>query len=113
MSTINKEEIQKFSNLADEWWDVNGKFKPLHMFNPIRIEYILDEVSKHFKKSKKKYLKNKGIEIHKELLDLRKSYDSTEIKQLISLIKLKVKGKPFTGSTTNDSVLIRPNDGII
>ena len=49
MTTINKEEIQKFSNLADEWWDVNGKFKPLHMFNPIRIEYILDEISKHFK----------------------------------------------------------------
>ena len=41
MTTINKEEIQKFSKLADEWWDVNGKFKPLHMFNPIRIEYIL------------------------------------------------------------------------
>ena len=39
-TTINKEEIQKFSRLADEWWDVNGKFKPLHMFNPIRIEYI-------------------------------------------------------------------------
>ena len=48
MTTINKEEIQKFSNLADEWWDVNGKFKPLHMFNPIRIEYILSEISKHF-----------------------------------------------------------------
>jgi 2-polyprenyl-6-hydroxyphenyl methylase/3-demethylubiquinone-9 3-methyltransferase len=63
MSTINKEEIQKFSNLADEWWDVNGKFKPLHVFNPIRIEYILDEVSKHFKKSKKKeeILKNLKI----------------------------------------------------
>ena len=41
MTTINKEEIQKFSNLAEEWWDVNGKFKPLHMFNPIRIEYIM------------------------------------------------------------------------
>ena len=63
MSTINKEEIQKFSNLADEWWDVNGKFKPLHMFNPIRIEYILDEVSKHFKISKEKedLLKNLKI----------------------------------------------------
>ena len=34
MTTINKEEIQKFSNLAEEWWDVQGKFKPLHMFNP-------------------------------------------------------------------------------
>jgi 2-polyprenyl-6-hydroxyphenyl methylase / 3-demethylubiquinone-9 3-methyltransferase len=49
MSTINKEEIQKFSNLAEEWWDVNGKFKPLHMFNPIRIEYILDNIKQYFK----------------------------------------------------------------
>ena len=48
MTTINKEEIQKFSNLADEWWDVNGKFKPLHMFNPIRIEYILEKTKKHY-----------------------------------------------------------------
>ena len=39
MTTINKEEIQKFSKLADEWWDVNGN-KPLHIFNPIRIEYF-------------------------------------------------------------------------
>ena len=48
-TTINKEEIQKFSKLADEWWDVNGKFKPLHMFNPIRIEYITDKIKNHFK----------------------------------------------------------------
>ena len=47
-TTINKEEIQKFSKLADEWWDLNGKFKPLHMFNPIRIEYITEMVKKHF-----------------------------------------------------------------
>ena len=60
MTTINKEEIQKFSNLADEWWDVNGKFKPLHMFNPIRIEYILDQIHQHFKtdKNKKNSLQN-------------------------------------------------------
>ena len=48
-TTINKEEIQKFSRLADEWWDVNGKFKPLHMFNPIRIEYITGMIKHHFK----------------------------------------------------------------
>ena len=48
-TTINKEEIQKFSKLADEWWDVNGKFKPLHMFNPIRIEYITGIIKKHLK----------------------------------------------------------------
>ena len=48
MTTINKEEIQKFSNLAEEWWDINGKFKPLHMFNPIRIEYIVEKIKQHF-----------------------------------------------------------------
>ena len=52
-TTINKEEIQKFSNLADEWWDVKGKFKPLHMFNPIRIEYITEKIKGHFKLKKK------------------------------------------------------------
>ena len=48
MTTINKGEIQKFSKLAEEWWDVNGKFKPLHKFNPIRIKYILDNIYKKF-----------------------------------------------------------------
>ena len=49
MSTINKDEIEKFSKLADEWWDIKGKFKPLHMFNPIRIEYIVNKIKQHFK----------------------------------------------------------------
>ena len=63
MSTINKDEIQKFSKLADEWWDVNGKFKPLHMFNPIRIEYILDKITKHFELDNKKKLLLENLEI--------------------------------------------------
>jgi len=63
MTTINKEEIQKFSKLADEWWDVNGKFKPLHMFNPIRIEYILDKITQHFKLDNEKKLLLKNLEI--------------------------------------------------
>ena len=63
MTTINKEEIQKFSKLADEWWDVNGKFKPLHMFNPIRIEYILEEITKHFKIDRERKLFLKNLEI--------------------------------------------------
>ena len=49
MTTVNKEEIQKFSKIADEWWDTKGKFKPLHMFNPIRIKYIKDKCISHFK----------------------------------------------------------------
>ena len=63
MSTINTDEIQKFSKLADEWWDVNGKFKPLHMFNPIRIEYILDKITQHFKLDNEKKLLLKNLEI--------------------------------------------------
>ena len=63
MTTINKEEIQKFSKLAGEWWDVNGKFKPLHMFNPIRIEYILEEIAKHFRLNREKKLLLKNLEI--------------------------------------------------
>ncbi len=54
-NTINKEEIEKFSALADEWWDPNGKFKPLHKFNPARIEYIKNNIIKVFNiKNKKK-----------------------------------------------------------
>ena len=48
-NTINKEEIEKFSKIANEWWDPNGKFKPLHKFNPIRISYIKDSITNIFK----------------------------------------------------------------
>ena len=63
MTTINKEEIQKFSNLADEWWDVNGKFKPLHMFNPIRIDYIFEKIKIHFNLEYQKENFLKGLKI--------------------------------------------------
>ena len=47
-NTINKEEVEKFSKIAEEWWNPNGKFKPLHKFNPIRIEYIKNKIIKEF-----------------------------------------------------------------
>ena len=49
--TINKQEIAKFSKIATEWWNPEGKFKPLHKFNPIRIKYIKDNIIKNFKLS--------------------------------------------------------------
>ena len=49
MSSVNKLEIEKFSNMADEWWDPHGKFKPLHKFNPIRIKYIKENIIRQFK----------------------------------------------------------------
>ena len=48
MSTINKKEIEKFSKIAEEWWNPHGKFKPLHKFNPIRIRYIKDNIIRNF-----------------------------------------------------------------
>ncbi len=48
VNTINKEEIEKFNKIAEEWWNPNGKFKPLHKFNPIRIEYIKNNIIKDF-----------------------------------------------------------------
>ena len=57
MNSVNKKEIEKFSKMAAEWWDQNGKFKPLHKFNPIRIRYIKENIINSFKlKSKKKPL---------------------------------------------------------
>ena len=56
-NTINKKEIEKFSKIAKEWWNPEGKFKPLHKFNPIRISYIRDNIINSFKlKNKKKPL---------------------------------------------------------
>ena len=48
-NTINKKEIEKFSKIAEEWWNPNGKFKPLHKFNPIRIKYIKENIVRDFK----------------------------------------------------------------
>ncbi len=47
-NTINREEVEKFNKIAEEWWNPNGKFKPLHKFNPIRIEYIKNNIIKDF-----------------------------------------------------------------
>jgi len=59
MNSINKKEIEKFSRIAEEWWNPNGKFKPLHNFNPIRIKYIKDNLVKDFNiKTSNKPFKN-------------------------------------------------------
>lgn len=61
-STINKKEIDKFSKIAEDWWNPEGKFKPLHQFNPERIKYIKDNTIKHFNLTNKdKPFKNLNI----------------------------------------------------
>ena len=63
MTTVNKKEIEKFSRMAEEWWDVEGKFKPLHKFNPIRIEYIKESVIENFKLQNNEKLPLNGINL--------------------------------------------------
>ena len=61
-NTLDKKEIDKFSKMAEEWWNPTGKFKPLHKFNPIRIKYIKNNLINDFTlKNKKKPLE--GLKI--------------------------------------------------
>ncbi|TPI33361.1 bifunctional 2-polyprenyl-6-hydroxyphenol methylase/3-demethylubiquinol 3-O-methyltransferase UbiG [Mesorhizobium sp. B3-2-1] len=47
-STIDAGEVERFSALAAEWWNPNGKFRPLHKFNPVRLSYIRDQIAARF-----------------------------------------------------------------
>lgn len=47
-TTVDPAEVAKFTAMADEWWDLEGKFKPLHMMNPIRLEYITQQIAAEF-----------------------------------------------------------------
>ena len=62
MTSVNKKEIDKFSKMANEWWDPEGKFKPLHKFNPVRIKYIKENIINNFK-LKNKFRPLSGINI--------------------------------------------------
>lgn len=47
-TTIDPAEVAKFEAMAAEWWDPNGKFKPLHMLNPCRLDYITGQIAAEF-----------------------------------------------------------------
>lgn len=47
-TTVDPAEIAKFEAMAAEWWDLNGKFKPLHMLNPCRLDYITNQIAGEF-----------------------------------------------------------------
>jgi 2-polyprenyl-6-hydroxyphenyl methylase/3-demethylubiquinone-9 3-methyltransferase len=47
-STVDQAEIAKFEAMAAEWWDLDGKFKPLHMLNPCRLDYITQQIAAEF-----------------------------------------------------------------
>lgn len=62
-STIDAQEIDKFQAMAAEWWDPNGKFKPLHMLNPCRLDYITSQVASEFQRDLAEPLPFKGLRI--------------------------------------------------
>jgi 2-polyprenyl-6-hydroxyphenyl methylase/3-demethylubiquinone-9 3-methyltransferase len=47
-NTVDPSEIAKFEAMAAEWWDLDGKFKPLHMMNPVRLDYITRQIAAEF-----------------------------------------------------------------
>lgn len=47
-STVDKDDVERFSRIAEEWWDENGKFRPLHQIGPVRLQYIRDGICTHF-----------------------------------------------------------------
>src|ERR1700742_3513270 len=52
-NTVDLDEAAKFTAMAETWWDPQGKFRPLHRINPVRVAYILDMVNAHFRKTDK------------------------------------------------------------
>lgn len=49
-TTVDPAEIAKFEAMAAEWWDPSGKFKPLHMLNPCRLDYITSQIAAEFER---------------------------------------------------------------
>ena len=60
---VDKEEILKFEAMAEEWWNPDGKFKPLHMLNPCRLRYIIAQIKAHFSCKSDKFEPFKGLRI--------------------------------------------------
>ncbi|MGC3937969.1 bifunctional 2-polyprenyl-6-hydroxyphenol methylase/3-demethylubiquinol 3-O-methyltransferase UbiG [Roseobacter sp. EG26] len=62
-TTVDPSEIAKFEAMAAEWWDENGKFKPLHMLNPCRLDYITSQIAAEFDRDLKDTGPFKGLRI--------------------------------------------------
>jgi 2-polyprenyl-6-hydroxyphenyl methylase/3-demethylubiquinone-9 3-methyltransferase len=52
-SSIDADEVAKFAAMAEEWWDPDGKFRPLHKFNPVRLDWLVGEITRHFGRDRK------------------------------------------------------------
>ncbi|UOM35845.1 bifunctional 2-polyprenyl-6-hydroxyphenol methylase/3-demethylubiquinol 3-O-methyltransferase UbiG [Acuticoccus sp. I52.16.1] len=63
MSTIDAAEVDKFDRLAAEWWNPDGKMKPLHKFNPVRLTFLRQSLCRHFERDPKLELPLEGLRI--------------------------------------------------
>jgi 2-polyprenyl-6-hydroxyphenyl methylase/3-demethylubiquinone-9 3-methyltransferase len=63
LTTVDPAEVAKFEAMALEWWDLEGKFKPLHMLNPCRLDYITQQIATEFNKNLNERLPFKGLRI--------------------------------------------------
>ena len=61
--TVDPNEVAKFEAMAAEWWDTEGMFKPLHMLNPCRLDYITDQIAVEFARDLTTKLPFKGLRI--------------------------------------------------
>ncbi|MFQ6550910.1 bifunctional 2-polyprenyl-6-hydroxyphenol methylase/3-demethylubiquinol 3-O-methyltransferase UbiG [Aestuariibius insulae] len=62
-TTVDQSEVAKFEAMAAEWWDPDGKFKPLHMLNPCRLDYITRQISTEFDRPLGQDMPFKGLRI--------------------------------------------------
>lgn len=62
-SSIDPEEVEQFSRIAEQWWDPRGKFKPLHQINPVRIGYIREHICRHFQRDSKAMQPFEGLSL--------------------------------------------------
>ena len=62
-STIDQAEVDRFSAMAAEWWDPTGKFKPLHKFNPVRLQYIRDHACRQFGRDPRAHRPLEGLRV--------------------------------------------------
>ncbi|MFC0202472.1 bifunctional 2-polyprenyl-6-hydroxyphenol methylase/3-demethylubiquinol 3-O-methyltransferase UbiG [Paracoccus rhizosphaerae] len=63
MTSIDPAEIAKFEAMAAEWWDLNGKFRPLHLMNPLRLDYIADQIAAEFGRDRRGLRPFEGLRV--------------------------------------------------
>lgn len=62
-SSIDHAEIAKFEAMAAEWWDPNGKFRPLHLMNPLRLDYIRDQIAAEYGRDRRSLRPFAGLRV--------------------------------------------------